>query len=186
MGGAGAGEPEQGQSRRGDGEFLDCPGRGVQEAERGRCAGVGPLNPARDSRCLREQGAPQEGWTGEKGVERAAGDLPQLAGQSGSAESTCSWASTVSATPSSSAALLGACRYRIIGSRSRARARRRMDSASPPSRSMISSAVASTASRLILPPRPAAGPPSARAVGVVMTRTPSPPGERMQVTTIRY
>jgi Phage integrase family len=45
--------------------------------------------------------------------------------------------------------------------------------------------VASTASRVILPLPPAARPPSARAVGLVMTRAPSPPGERPQATTIR-
>jgi hypothetical protein len=35
-----------------------------------------------------------------------------------------------------------------------------------------------------LPLRPAAVPPPARAVGVVITRAPSPPDERMQVTII--
>ena len=60
-----------------------------------------------------------------------------------------------------------------------------MDSASAPSRSMISSAAASTASRVILPLPSAAGPPAARAVGVVMTGAPSPPGERMYAIILR-
>ena len=64
---------------------------------------------------------------GEAAVARAT--ARSCPAQSGSAESTWSWARMISATPSSSAALFGACRYKIIGSRSRARARRRMDRA---------------------------------------------------------
>ncbi len=58
------------------------------------------------------------------------------------------WFSTNSATPSSSAARLMACRYSDIGSRSSAFPNRRMVSASRPSRSTTASAAAKMTSRL--------------------------------------
>ncbi len=79
--------------------------------------------------------------------------------------------------------MLGAWRYRIMGSRSRAPARRRMDSPSMPSRSMSASAVASTRSRVSLVSPLAAG--MVRLVGdVVIAAAPCLLWSRPRVTSL--
>src|SRR5690348_15326828 len=76
--------------------------------------------------------------------------------------------------PSRTAALLAACRYKIIGSRFKAWARRRIDSASAPSRSTMSRAAASTTSRVILLSRDAAVAPGPGAGGFITDNAFSP------------
>ena len=62
-----------------------------------------------------------------------------------------SLSSTISPTPSSSAALFGMCRYNTVGSRPTSSLRRRIDKPSTPSRSTIRSAARRITGRLIWP-----------------------------------